>query len=85
MQLGLELIHVFGVEVLVLTSVGSCELRQAVLQKHKYGIGFCSTQTQKKQAMTKLKKFAMLMNLVPLNDGPVKSEELLLYEKSEVA
>ena len=55
-QLGMELIHVFGVDVLILTSVGSGELMQAVLAKHKYGIGFCNTQTQKKQTMTKLKK-----------------------------
>ena len=32
--------------------------------------------------MTKLKSFAKLMNLVPLKDGPVKSEELLMYAKN---
>ena len=82
MQLGMELIHVFGADVVVLTEVGSGEMMQAVLQKHKFGVGFCSTPTQKKQVMIKLKNFAKLMNLVSLNDGPGKSEELLMYEKS---
>ena len=82
MALGLELINVFGADIVVLTETGSGEFMQAVLQKHKFGVGFCSTLTQKKQAMIKLKNFAKLMNLVPLKDGPVKSEELLKCEKS---
>ena len=82
MQLGLELINVFGPAVIVANAVGSAKMMQAVLQKHKYGIGICKTATQKKYAMIELKNFAKLMNLVPLKDGPVKSAELLMYEKN---
>jgi len=81
MQLGLELIHVFAADVVVTTTMGSGELFKAVLQKHKFGVGICKTASQKKQVMITLKGFAKLMNLVSLKDGPVKSAELLKYEK----
>lgn len=82
MQLALEVIHVFAPEVVITTTVGSGEVFKAVLQKHKFGVGICKTATQKKQVMTKLKNFAKLMNLVSLKDAPVKSEDLLKYEKN---
>ena len=82
MQLGLEVIHVFVPEVVITTTVGSGELFKAVLQKRKFGVGICKTATQKKQVMTKLKNFAKLMNLVSLKDAPVKSGDLLKYEKN---
>ena len=82
MQLGLEVIHVFAPEMVITTTVGSGEVFKAVLQKHKFGVGICKTATQKKQVMTKLKNFAKLMSLVSLKDAPVKSEDLLKYEKN---
>ena len=81
MQLGLEVMNVFGAEVVITTTVGSGELFKAVLQKHKFGVGICKTATQKKQVMIKLKHFAKLMNLVSFKDAPAKSDELLKYEK----
>ena len=82
MQLGLEVMNVFGAEVVITTTVGSGELFKAVLQKHKLGVGICKTANQKKQVMIKLKHFAKLMNLVSFKDAPVKSDELLRYEKN---
>ena len=78
MQLGLELINVFGIGIVVTTTVGSGELMKAVLQKHKCGIGVCKTQTQKKLVQERLKSFAKLMNLVSLADCPPKRQNLLI-------
>ena len=81
MQLGLELMHVFAPEVVITTTVGSGELFKVVLQKHKFGVGICKTATHKEQVMTRLKDFAKLMDLVSLKEAPVKSEDLLMYER----
>ena len=80
MQLGMELINVFAADVLVTTTVGSGECFKAVLQKFKYGIGFCRTQTHKQQVLRRLKDYAKLMNLVSLQAAPAKAQQLIDYE-----
>ena len=81
MQLGLELINVFGADVVMTTTVGSGELFKAVLQKHKFGIGVCKNGVHKKEVMSKLKTFVKVMNLVQIKDAPTKSPDLLKYEQ----
>ena len=54
MQLGLELINVFGADVVITSTVGSGELFKAVLQKYKFGIGVCKNAVHKKEVMSKL-------------------------------
>ena len=81
MQLGLELINVFGADVVMTTTVGSGELFKAVLQKHKFGIGVCKNAVHKKEVVSKLKNFVKSMNLVQIKDAPTKSAELLKYEQ----
>ena len=81
MQLGLELIHVFSIDVLITTTVGSGELFKAALQKHKFGIGVCRTAAHKSKVMEKLKAFTKMMNLVSLKELPAKSADMLKYEE----
>ena len=80
-EMGVEVIHVFGADVIVTTTVGSGEIFKAVLQKHKFGVGICKTVTQKKQVMMRLKAFVKLMNLVSLREAPAKSQDMVIYEK----
>ena len=81
MRLGLELMHVFGTEVVITTTVGSGELFKAVLQNHKFCVGICKTATHKNLVMTKLKNFVKMNNLGTFSGKPVKSEDMLRYEK----
>ena len=75
------MLHVFGADVLVTTTVGSGEILKAVLQQNKFGIGICMTAAHKKLVIDNLKTFVKNTNLVQFKGSPQKSAELIAYEQ----
>ena len=81
MALGKELIDTFDPKVLIVVHPGMGEMLKAALFKQRYCVAICNTQTHKSVVMDHLREWVKSMKLVTITDGPVKSQEMLNYEK----
>ena len=81
MALGKELIDTFDPNVLVVVHPGMGEMLKAALFKQKYCVAICNTPAHKAVVMDHLREWVKSMKLVTFTDGPVKSIEMLNFEK----
>ena len=81
MALGKELIDTFDPNVVIVAHPGKGERLKAVLFKQRYGVAICNTTTHKAVVMDRLREWVTFMKLITFTDGPVKSVEMVNFEK----
>ena len=81
MALGKELIDTFEPNVLIIVHPGMGEMLKAALFKQRYCVAICNTPAHKAVVMDHLREWIKSMKLVTITNGPVKSVEMLNFEK----
>ena len=78
---GMELIHTFNPDVVMIFTVASGEMVKAVILKHKYGVCFVPTVKAKDFVHARLMEWLKQNNVLPPRPKIPKPDELLMWEK----
>ena len=78
---GMELIHTFNPDVVMIFTVASGEIVKAVILKHKYAVCFVPTAKAKDFAVGRLMEWLKRGRILPPRPEIPKPEEVLMWEK----
>ena len=78
---GMELIHTFNPDVVMIFTVASGEIVKSVILKHKFAVCFVPTVKAKDFAYVRLMEWLKQNNVVPPRPQIPKPDELLMWEK----
>lgn len=79
LNLGAEMMHTFGADIMVLIGAGSGQMMKGVVKQGLFVIAVVRSSEQKKLIDNELEKWVKTMNLVSFDDKPKKPDDVLKY------